>query len=136
MHLTFYLMVHIGMNMSVQLMVLLMAHLKKDTSTFEVEIKGAVEVTIELHLKMYMVMRLLVQKSAQNYSLKDELDKALYVALKEHLWFHFKETQRFAKKMAIKKLIWHCSWWSPRRCYQGCTFESQIWFFMHPLHLI
>ena len=80
MHLTFYLMVHIGMNMSVQLMVLLMAHLKKDTSTFEVEIKGAVEVTIELHL-----MRLLVQKSAQNYSLKDELDKALYVALKEHL---------------------------------------------------
>ena len=82
MHLTFYLMVHIGMNMSVQLMVLLMAHLKKDTSTFEVEIKGAVEVTIELHLKMYMVMRLLVQKSAQNYSLKDELDKALYVALK------------------------------------------------------
>ena len=82
MHLTFYLMVHIGMNMSVQLMVLLMAHLKKDTSTFEVEIKGAVEVTIELHLKMYMVMRLLVQKSAQSYSLKDELDKALYVALK------------------------------------------------------
>ena len=82
MHLTFYLMVHIGMNMSVQLMVLLMAHLKKDTSTFEVEIKGAVEVTTELHLKMYMVMRLLVQKSAQNYSLKDELDKALYVALK------------------------------------------------------
>ena len=62
---------------------LLIAHLKKDTSTFEVEIKGALQVTTELHLKMYMVMRLLVQKSAQNDSLKDELDKALYVTLKE-----------------------------------------------------
>ena len=61
---------------------LLIAHLKKDTSTFEVEIKGALQVTTELHLKMYIVMRLLVQKSAQNDSLKDERDKALYVALK------------------------------------------------------
>ena len=32
------------------------------TSTFEVEIKGALLVTIELHLKMHIVVHLLVQR--------------------------------------------------------------------------
>ena len=50
MHLTFYLNEHIsavegGTDVSFQ-----------GTSTFEVEIKGAIEVTIELHLKMHMAV--------------------------------------------------------------------------------
>ena len=36
---------------------------------------------MEFHLKMYMVLRLLVQKSSQNNPIKGELEKALYVAL-------------------------------------------------------
>ena len=53
----------------------------KDTPKFEVEIKGALEVTTELHLKMHMVMGLLVQKSSQNNSIKGGLAEALHVAL-------------------------------------------------------
>ena len=49
----------------------------EDTSTFELEIKHALEVTTALHLKMQMV----VQKSSQNNSIKGELEEALYVAL-------------------------------------------------------
>ena len=51
------------------------------TPTFEVEIKGPIEVTTELHLKMYMVVHLLVQKSSQNNSIKGELEETLRVAL-------------------------------------------------------
>ena len=45
-------------------------NLYKDSQegTFEVEIKGAFDVTIELHLKMHMVVHLLVNMSAQNDS--------------------------------------------------------------------
>ena len=53
----------------------------EDTPTFEVEIKSVFEVTMEFHLKMYMVLRLLVQKSSQNNPIKGELEKTLYVAL-------------------------------------------------------
>ena len=49
------------------------------TPTFEVEIKSALEVTLELHLKVHMVVGFLEQKSIQNDSIK--LDEALYVAL-------------------------------------------------------
>ena len=44
----------------------------EDTPTFEVEIKSALEVTMEFHLKMYMVLRLLAQKSSQNNPIKGE----------------------------------------------------------------
>ena len=37
---------------------------------FEVKIKGALEVTIELYLKMDMVVHVLGHKSAQNDSIK------------------------------------------------------------------
>ena len=53
----------------------------ENTPTFEVEIKRALEVTIELHLKMDKVVHLLVQKSSQNNSIKGELEETLYVAL-------------------------------------------------------
>ena len=36
---------------------------------------------MEFHLKMYMVLRLLVQKSSQNNPIKGELEKTFYVAL-------------------------------------------------------
>ena len=51
------------------------------TPTFEVEIKGALEVTTELRLKMHMVEHLIMQKSLQNNAIKGELEEALYVAL-------------------------------------------------------
>ena len=50
----------------------------ENTPTFEVKIKGALEVT---RLKMDKVVHLLVQKSSQNNSIKGELEEALYVAL-------------------------------------------------------
>ena len=37
---------------------------------FEIKIKGALEVTIELHLKMCTVVDLSEHRSAQNYSIK------------------------------------------------------------------
>ena len=49
----------------------------ESTPTFEVQIKGALENTIEFHLKMRLVMYLLVQKTAQNDSIKGELDVTL-----------------------------------------------------------
>ena len=45
----------------------------EDTPTFEVEIKGILEVAIEMLLKMHMLVRLLVQKNSQNNSIKGEL---------------------------------------------------------------
>ena len=56
-----------------------MAHLK--TPTFVVELKRALEVTIELHLRMHMVVPLLVWRSSQNSSIKGGLEEVLYVAL-------------------------------------------------------
>ena len=53
------------------------------TPTFEVSINGEVEITIELHLKIQMVMNMLVQKNAQNDSIKCELEEALYFALED-----------------------------------------------------
>ena len=50
------------------------------TSTFEVEIKGAFEVTIEFHLKMHMVVHILVQKSSKQFN-KWWIKEALYIAL-------------------------------------------------------
>ena len=43
------------------------------TPKFEVETKGALEITTELHLKMHVVVCLSVQKSSQNNSIKDVL---------------------------------------------------------------
>ena len=51
------------------------------TTIFEVEIEGALEVKIELHLYRYMLMYLLVQKCAQNDSIKGKLEEALHVVL-------------------------------------------------------
>ena len=43
------------------------------TSTFQVKVKGVLQVTAELHLKMHMVVCLLVWKNSQNNSIKGEL---------------------------------------------------------------
>ena len=51
------------------------------TPTFEVEIKGELETTIDLDGKIQMVVHLLVQKSSKNNSIKVVLDKGPYVAL-------------------------------------------------------
>ena len=51
------------------------------TPTFEVEIKGALELTIALHLKMHMVAYLSVQKMHKNDWIKSELEEVFYVAL-------------------------------------------------------
>ena len=47
------------------------------TPTFEVEIKGVLEVTFEMRLKIHMVVHLLVQKNSQNNSIKGEFQEAL-----------------------------------------------------------
>ena len=57
MHLTFYLMVHLSMNMTVECAP---DGTFEGTLTFEVEIKCVLDVTVELHLKMQMVVHLLV----------------------------------------------------------------------------
>ena len=67
------------------------------TLTFEVEIKGPLEVTIELHLKMHMVVHLLVQQSSQNNSMKRELGEALYVALEGASKTSLLEAQKLQK---------------------------------------
>ena len=72
------------------------------TSTYEVKIKGAHEVVIELHLKMHMVMHQLVEKSTQNDSIKGELEETLCVALEGAPKISFKEAQKIAKKCEEK----------------------------------
>ena len=82
-HLTLHLMVHLIVHLSVPLRIPLKVHLKEHLQVylgdlyknaregvFEVKIKAAPEVTIELHLSMYMVVLLLVYKRAQNDSIK------------------------------------------------------------------
>ena len=52
---------------------------------------------------MHMVVYLLVQKTAQNNSIKSELGEALYVALKEApREFNFKKHEKIAKKIEEK----------------------------------
>ena len=70
------------MNMHICLRVLPVVYLK-DRPTFQFEVKGALQVTIELLLKMRVVMHLLKQKSAQNDSIKGELEKTFYGTLEE-----------------------------------------------------
>ena len=53
----------------------------ESTPTFEVETKGALEVTTDLHLRMHMVVHLFVQKNTQNSSIKGGLEEVLDVAL-------------------------------------------------------
>ena len=48
------------------------------TPTFKSETKGTLEVTIELDLKIHMVVRLLARKSSQNYSIKRVLVTILH----------------------------------------------------------
>ena len=48
---------------------------------FEAEIKGALEVTIEFHLKMPMVVHLFGHRSTKNDSINGEIEGALYVTL-------------------------------------------------------
>ena len=70
----------------------------RDTLIFEVEIKSALEVTMGLHLKMHMVVRLLVQKSSNNNLIKGELEETLYVALEGATKISLEELQKIAKK--------------------------------------
>ena len=51
-----------------------------------------------LHLKMHMVVRLLVQKSANNNLIKGELEETLYVALEGATKISLEELQKIAKK--------------------------------------
>ena len=70
-HMMLPLMVYLKVHLSVQLNTSLMVHLKAvQEGIFEVENKGALELTIELHLTIHLVVLLLVNKSAQNDSTK------------------------------------------------------------------
>ena len=70
---------------------------------FEFELKGALRVEIELQLNLHMGMYLLVNKGAQNKSMKGELEISLYVTLGVEPKIHFVEHLKLLKK--IKKKI-------------------------------
>ena len=53
----------------------------EDAATFEIEIKSALEATIELQLKIHIVMYLLKQNSAQNDSIYGEIEETLHIPL-------------------------------------------------------
>ena len=72
----------------------------EDISTFKLEIKRALEVAIELQLKM---VHLLVKKSSQNKSIKGELEDSVMLILKVHLRFYFKKHEKLQKNKKIKK---------------------------------
>ena len=74
----------------------------------EVEIKGVLDVTTELHLKIHMVVRLLVQMSSQNTSIKGELEEALYAAVKGAPIISLSEANFVKKKMhSVMHLMVH-----------------------------
>ena len=54
-------------------------HKNAQKVAFEVELNSALGVTIELHLKISMLMHLLKHKSARNNSTKTELQGTLYI---------------------------------------------------------
>ena len=63
----------------------LIVYLKAHTPTFEVEIKGTLEITVELHLTVQMVVHFLVERSKQNDSIKGEREEALEDVLEDAL---------------------------------------------------
>ena len=70
MHLTFYLMMFALKYEHVSAFEGVSDSSSEVRPTFEVDIKGVLEVTVEMHLKMHMVVCLLVQKNSQNNSIK------------------------------------------------------------------
>ena len=92
MHLTFYLMKFALQYEHVSAVEGAPDGSSQGTPAFEVDIKGALEVTIEFHLKMHMVVHLLVQKSSQNNSIKNGTLCWRYsmLHLKVHLRFRLK----------------------------------------------
>ena len=83
-----YLKLHMLMPLQrtkVQIRLPLIVCLKAHIPTFEVEIKGTLEITVELHLTMQMVVHLLVESSAQNDSIKAEREEALVDTIEDAL---------------------------------------------------
>ena len=74
---TLHLLVHLEVHLSVQLRLQLMVHLK---SHLDGELKGALEVALEMYFKFHIPVLLLVHKSTQNDSIKDENKGSFYVA--------------------------------------------------------
>ena len=70
MHLTFYLMMFALKYEHVSAFEGVSDSSSEVRPTFEVDIKSVLEVTVEMHLKMHMVVCLLVQKNSQNNSIK------------------------------------------------------------------
>ena len=74
----------------------------EDTLTFEVKIKGALDVTTELHLTIHRVVQLLMQKSSQNNSIKGILKESLYHALESAPKISLSEARNIAIKCEEK----------------------------------
>ena len=81
MYLTFYLVMHVNMKLLVQFEGVSDVS-SEDVPTFDFEIKGALEVRSELHLKVHTLMHLLVQKSAQKGTFDVAVDGTLDCAMK------------------------------------------------------
>ena len=74
MHFRLDLMIHLTVQSRVHLRLSKIEGLSEGMPTFEVENKGALGVTIKLHLKMHIVMHFLVHKIDQSDLIKDELE--------------------------------------------------------------
>ena len=74
MHFRLDLMVHLTVQSKVHLSLSKIEGSSDGIPTFEVEIKGPLGVTIELDLKMHIVMHFLVHKIHQSDLIKDELE--------------------------------------------------------------
>ena len=85
---------------------------------FEVEIKGLLEVTIKLHLKIRMVVDLSDHRSAQNSSIKRWIWGVALCCTWAHLRFHFREHLKLHKNVKKKKCFTP-SWWSTWQCNEG-----------------
>ena len=66
-------------------------------------VDGSLEVAIELHFKMHMVVRLLVQKSSKNNSIKAELEEAPYVVPEDAPKISLSAVRKFGKN--VKKIM-------------------------------
>ena len=69
---------------------------------FVVEMKGTLEMQIELHLKMCMGVQLLVRKGAKNNLINGELDGALLVVLESTRKISLKKELKNAQKYQEK----------------------------------
>ena len=92
---------------------------------FEFEIKGALEVTIELHLNMRILVHFLGHRNAQNDSIKSWTWEGTLCCTGVQLRFHFRQHLKMPKNVN-RKMHFMPSSWSNWQSNQGVDLRVRL----------